>query len=835
MTHRKFVVEDVCSRATKSRFALLALLAISALLTVGAATSAAATLGVTTGGADTGDCEGSPCLTIQYAIGQADPGDTINVGAGTYVQDVNINKAVNLRGAQAGVDARNRTGPETIVQSSTPLSSRSAPFNPNAAGITIDGFTITQQPSRIAGGVGILFPLAASTENLIVTNNLITDNQYGMAAFGDGNGTNVGGMQVTRNYFLANNADGDGAVTTSAMFMPQRLGDDVTISNNAYEDTAAPGGDGAAVNIGGTAADRMDGLNVSNNTSDNDYTFLVHNYGTDATASSNEIANETGSSVFIGGSTDGVLIAGNTITDGAGSGIRVTDLFGDASPVNVTITGNDVRNMGINALFLQKTATAGDMHDITVTDNEFTDSVAGIRTDGDPTLNGLAIEGNRITGNDTGIVSGQSGSLVAENNWWGCNAGPGSAGCDTTTGTVDSSPNLQLSVSSDPATVGLNGTAAVTATFNRNSAGQTVSAPVMDGTSIDFSATGGSVNPATAVVSGGNAATTFTAGSTPGPASVTAALGATSVTRDFTLDPVAATVSAPSLAGSGRVGQVLTCTPGVVTGGNPTPTVETVLLRDGAAIPGQSGLSYTPVAGDIGKSITCRTTATNSAGSPSESSPGVAVTGIPPTLSAPGLAGSGQVGDELTCTPGVVTGGIPAPTVETVLLRDGVAIPGRRGLSYTPVPPDVGKTITCRSTASNPAGSANASSPGITVTAVPDPPKPPVVTPIKQNVTVPANGKVAVTTIKCPDGTCQVDAPKTIKVKIGGKTYTAKVKVQKNVGEGESAKVTIVLPKKAQKALKGKSGKAKLKITVTSSDGKKRNLNQTIKLKGKKR
>lgn len=67
---------------------------------------------------------------------------------------------------------------------------------------------------------------------------------------------------------------------------------------------------------------------------------------------------------------------------------------------------------------------------------------------------------------------------------------------------------------------------------------------------------------------------------------------------------------APAITGTAQVGQTLTTTNGTWTG-TATITFTRQWLAAGVPISGATALTYVPVAGDVGKVITCRVTATN--------------------------------------------------------------------------------------------------------------------------------------------------------------------------------------------------------------------------------
>ncbi len=78
--------------------------------------------------------------TIQAAIDAASDGDTIVVAAASYPENVTVDKSLTLKGAQAGVDARTRSGDETIIEPGEGTGIRII----TAAGrtVVIDGVTV---------------------------------------------------------------------------------------------------------------------------------------------------------------------------------------------------------------------------------------------------------------------------------------------------------------------------------------------------------------------------------------------------------------------------------------------------------------------------------------------------------------------------------------------------------------------------------------------------------------------------------------------------------------------------------------------------------------------
>jgi hypothetical protein len=118
---------------------------------------------------------GNPWRTIQYAIGQVSANDTIVVAAGLYQENVVIDKSLTLKGAQAGVDARNRSGAETIVEPDKEETGISIMTAADRV-VVIDGLTVQN------GAHGITTPAPVMAANISVRNvRVLNPGEFGIS------------------------------------------------------------------------------------------------------------------------------------------------------------------------------------------------------------------------------------------------------------------------------------------------------------------------------------------------------------------------------------------------------------------------------------------------------------------------------------------------------------------------------------------------------------------------------------------------------------------------------------------------------------------------------
>jgi len=448
-------------------------------------------------GADNGDCTATPCATIQYAIAAANDGDTVEVGAGTYVEQLTVAKAVTLRGPNAGVDPNTGSrGPEAIIEGGTGTA-----ITPQAAGIVVDGFTVSTADSGfpIYTGVGDIDDLTISNDivgsgvraitvetgadRVSIEHDLIEGDVYGVIfAAGD-----YSDLKIDANVFA-------GSADSTALFNDgESTFDGFELEGNTILSTSS---------IGGTVSDGM----ISGNSFDVDLPGAM-NLQIDLHEST---------------------LSGNSF-DGNGT-TACLQLFGDQyglDPSNeVTVSGNSFERCAPYGIQL----SPGVDH-IAIAGNTISRSFDGIATrDVTPwDLSGkdISVSANRIT-NSThmGVDNTVEGTLDARDNWWGCNAGPtsnGSNACDAISAGVDASPWLVLTASASSASIMTGESATVTARLDTDSAGAAVDG-IRDGASVAFGASLGSLLPASAPLTSGTASATFTADARAGDAGINVAL-----------------------------------------------------------------------------------------------------------------------------------------------------------------------------------------------------------------------------------------------------------------------------------------------------------------------
>jgi len=326
----------------------------------------------------------NPGDSIQSAVNAASAGDIIVISAGTYTENVTINKALTFRGANFGVSGNATRGAESTINGAFTVASNN---------ITIDGLRFNGGASAVKGESA-----ANAYDNLVIQNNLIQNTTDSAIRLGLGTGGGIGSDNWTISNNKIENITGN-ALTGMVLFNVTGL----TVTNNVVNhDNAGSTGrrginldgvqnatvTGNTINMGlvnptdptaaSTAApwiiqvsmsDReVSNVNVSNNSVSGAYrgiTPLSQRTITDLDISGNTVSNVIQGIVLNTGSTapqsTGVTfdidVIGNVITTttvgtgaftcGTGCAIYVRDLH-DAHPngpivfSNLDITGNTI-------------------------------------------------------------------------------------------------------------------------------------------------------------------------------------------------------------------------------------------------------------------------------------------------------------------------------------------------------------------------------------------------------------------------------------------------------------------------------------------------------------
>jgi hypothetical protein len=436
-------------------------------LTAGA-TLVAGTTGITAPTVNV-DQTGGAGAKIGDALTLVDADGTINVAAGTYAENVTINKRVQIIGTGSPTTTSfTLTAGATLVTGTTGITA--ATVNVNQTGTTgakvSDGINLVTDNGTVNVAVGTY-----AEDDLTISKPLTLVGTDAATTILKRATIGVGGILPSTLYINNVLADASNTVTvdgftittdptaTSTDYPINLASSFTTIKNSIIDSSGNP-----CFGIQGVSGN-LDTIDITGNTFQYDASnaciqmidfYTVGSGVSNLTLSSNTFATAGNSDFALRlGALDTAEITGNTF------GSRVDFVLPDAADIsNVTISNNTFEptvpaTSHQGGIFFESSgAAASTLSSITISNNDFVDNNTAVAFSDalDPArvdLSSITIHSNSFIGNsygttpyDKAVVVGftpDSGTLNAESNWWNDASGPNAAG-DGTSDYVDSDP-----------------------------------------------------------------------------------------------------------------------------------------------------------------------------------------------------------------------------------------------------------------------------------------------------------------------------------------------------------------------------------------------------------
>lgn len=541
--------------------------------------------------------------TIQEGVDAADVGGLVTVLPGTYIENVIVDKPVEIAGAGQDdvIVYPSFSNPDCRFGGSGSICGgggvSSNVFLIQANDITIHDLTVDGDNPALTSGVvrggadldarnGIIHNHAVgSFDNMVIYNttvrNIYLRGVYNSSSLSTGfyiHDNTLYNIQGENQSIAIMNWASSGVIANNVIY-------DANDGIAANHSTGSTYADNEVYNSGsgvhsdnngssGGVADVLDG-NYVHDCAVNGYGVWVFAPYLDVQVTSNRVEN-CAVGLTISGNFGGQTTFSENIVDGEGlagsTGVyQTTSLFGWGSDASDAIF---TRNIIIN--------------------NEWSfyfESEAGYTLTNESHFNVVVDNPAGADAVGTGVYA-----IDAENNWWGCNAGPGGAGCDPTIPALDGDPWLVLGLAADPTAISVGETSDLTADLIWNSDGVDTSTLgyLPDGLDVGFgSDVLGTVAPVSASTILSEANSVFTAGGLPGVAVVDATVHNQTVTATITIDqPLVSLTSAAYTAGEADGTVTITATLSYAPGY--TTTV------DFAATPGTADAAdFTPTSGTL--------------------------------------------------------------------------------------------------------------------------------------------------------------------------------------------------------------------------------------------
>jgi hypothetical protein len=235
---------------------------------------------------------------------------------------------------------------------------------------------------------------------------------------------------------------------------------------------------------------------------------------------------------------------------------------------------------------------------------------------------------------------------------------------------------------------------------------------------------------------------------------------------------------------------------------------------------------YTPPASAAGRTVTLTAEAVDKAGNTSTRDLDLNVVAAnaavesPTPVSDPTITGSPVVGQQLSCVSGGFTNS--PDTLEYEWLRNGATIAGATANTYTPTAQDAGRNVACREWATNSAGTGDATSESLLISAAP-----PVANALPTTPMAPA--PVAPASVQKPTGTA-LSVTGTCKLASNRRSARCTIKT-KGATNPRSMLTAVGRVSGTRKFTKSRSGRGSVKLTVRSAKRLKKGQRLTLKVR----
>ena len=413
-----------------SAITVLVFAALTLIVPISTPTRAAGPWYVAPGGSDGNSClsAGSPCATINGAIGKASSGDTIYVATGTYTSStgsevVLLDKSASLSGGW-DVAFTTQSGMSTIDGGGIRLG---VAMNTSVVA-SVDRFALQNGYASFNGGG--LYNWGTTT----VTNSTISNNQ----AVYSGGGIYNGGILTLTNSTVSGNTsqDAGGGIYNAEYGGTLTLTDSIVSNNTAYA------GGGIYNNF---STMTMNNSTVSGNTSQDNGGGIYNNQGT-ATLTNNTVSGNT--AIYGGGIHHwyGTLtminstISGNTASGGGGLNNNYGIMILNRSTVSSNTTSGSGGSIDGGGGILNFSGTLT-LNNSTISGNTSQDGGGGILIYiGDLTLNNSTVNSN-TSSSGGGILNFGYGTVTLQNSILAGNTASGTSP-DCTGAIVSSGYNL---------------------------------------------------------------------------------------------------------------------------------------------------------------------------------------------------------------------------------------------------------------------------------------------------------------------------------------------------------------------------------------------------------